>query len=96
MVTDSLGVPVYPVRPELVTSTDDTTEYIFEGCVKKGTGQFRLVSKESCKERGSRSVYNMNGSNDMNGIRVKNTWTFSGAGLTSPLFVTVSGLSERS
>ncbi len=25
------GIPVYVVRPELVTSTDDSTVYIFEG-----------------------------------------------------------------
>jgi hypothetical protein len=75
MVTDSLGVPVYPVWPELITSTDDTTEYlyIFEGCFKKGTGQFRLVSRESCTERGSPAVFNMDESNDMNGIRIKQT-----------------------
>jgi hypothetical protein len=95
MVTDSLGVPVYPVRRELITSTDDTTEYIFDGCFKKGTGQFRLVSRESCTERGSRAVFNMDESNDMNGIRIKQTVTLNGAWLSSPIFLTLSGLCDR-
>ena len=35
MVTDFFGASVYPVEPYLLYSTDDTTEYIFEGTQKK-------------------------------------------------------------
>jgi hypothetical protein len=31
LVTKACGVPVVPVKPPLQSSTDDTTEYIFEG-----------------------------------------------------------------
>jgi hypothetical protein len=31
MATDIIGAAVYPVKPYLLYSTDDTTEYIFEG-----------------------------------------------------------------
>jgi hypothetical protein len=35
MVMDFFGTAVYPVEPYLLYSTDDTTEYIFEGTQKK-------------------------------------------------------------
>ena len=30
-VSDALGTSVFPLLPEMIVSTDDTTEYIFEG-----------------------------------------------------------------
>jgi hypothetical protein len=30
-VSDAWGTSVFPVLPELIVSTDDKTEYIFEG-----------------------------------------------------------------
>ena len=43
------NVPVFPVRPEYLLTTDDTVEYIFEG---KGQeqDQFRLCSTKSLKK----------------------------------------------
>jgi hypothetical protein len=35
MVMNFFGTAVYPVEPYLLHSTDDTTEYIFEGTQKK-------------------------------------------------------------
>ncbi|EJK60466.1 hypothetical protein THAOC_19178 [Thalassiosira oceanica] len=46
MVNESLGYPVQPIRPELLFSTDDTTEYIFVGA-KNGKPKFVLASKAS-------------------------------------------------
>jgi hypothetical protein len=95
LITDSRGgIPVYVVGPELITSTDDSTVYIFEGHSPK-TDVFRLVTKESCATKGTNSVYNIDDSNAMCGMRVKITWTFSGGGTCAPLFITVSGLNER-
>ena len=34
-VADAWGTSVFPVLPELIVSTDDTTEYIFEGKCEK-------------------------------------------------------------
>ena len=85
---------MYVVRPELITSTDDSTVYIFEGHSSK-PDVFRLVTKESCATKGTNSVYNIDDSNAMCGMRVKITWTFSGGGTCAPLFITVSGLNER-
>ena len=71
------GIPRYVVRPELITSTDDSTVYISEGHSSK-PGVFHLVTKESCATKGTNSVYNIDDSNAMCGMRVKITWTFLG------------------
>ena len=53
LITDSCGgVPVVPIRPELITSTDDSTVFIFCGSTTKND-EFRLVTKESCLNRGT-------------------------------------------
>ncbi len=75
-------------------STDDTTEYIFEG-IKGHSFKFVLVTKSSVKERGTKSLYKIDDSKAMNGMRVKLTFTFSAAGNCFPLVVTVTGLTEK-
>jgi hypothetical protein len=88
------GVPCYPIHPDLTFSTDESTEFIFEGSSNK-QDKFLLVSRESLKRKGTNSIYQIDNSNKMNGMRVKLTWTFSGAGICAPLFVTVTGLNDR-
>ncbi len=95
LITDSRnGVPVVPVKPELITSTDDSTVFIFCGSNNK-PDEFRLVTKKSCWNKGTNSVYNVDECDHMNGMRVKLTWTLSGGGTCAPLFVTVTGLNDR-
>ena len=88
------NAPLTIVNPALLFSTDDTVQFIFEG---KGVGvdQFRLVSSKCLKGSGTRSKYKLSNANNMNGMRVKMTYTFSGAGTGAPIFVTVLGLTER-
>ena len=50
MVSKALGVAVFPVLPQYIYSTDDTTEYIYEG-TKKDTPTFVLTSKKSSRKR---------------------------------------------
>ena len=69
-------MPVYPVAPEYICSTDDTTEYIFEGSKDK-SDKFVLTSKTSVRQRGTNGIYNTNDNKSMNGMRVKLTFTFS-------------------
>ena len=87
-------VPIIPVRPEMILSTDDTVQYIFEG---KGAGKdlFRLVASKALKKAGTRSKFMNDDSKNMCGMRVKLTYTFSGAGIMAPIFITVLGLNER-
>ena len=88
------NAPLTIVNPALLFSTDDTVQFIFEG-KGVGTDKFRLVSSKCLQGSGTRSKYKSSNANNMNGMRVKMTYTFSGAGTGAPIFVTVLGLTER-
>jgi hypothetical protein len=94
LVTSAVRGPVVPVKPALLFSTDDSTQYVFEGRVDK-PDKFRLVSKKSCEQRGTRALYSLNKGNDMRGFRVKVSISMNAIGAHSPLFVSISGLSDR-
>ena len=96
MVGQAYGndVPIIPVRPEMILSTDDTVQYIFEG-KGVGTDLFRLVASKALKKAGTRSKFTNDDSKNMCGMRVKLTYTFSGAGIMAPIFITVLGLNDR-
>ena len=85
---------IFPIRPDLTLSTDDTVQYIFEG---KGEAQdsFRLVASKALEKAGTRSKYMHDDSKNMCGLRVKLTYTFTGAGTMAPIFISVLGLNER-
>jgi hypothetical protein len=85
---------MFPVRPELITSTDESTQYIFDG-QRAHKEKFTLVTKTSHRVRGTNAVYKFDDGKDMCGMRVKLTWTFNGTGECAPLFITVSGLNDR-
>ncbi len=71
LITDSRGgVPVVLIRPELIISINDSTVFIFYGSTTKND-EFRLVTKESCLNRGTNAVYTVNECDHMNGMRVK-------------------------
>jgi len=69
MMDSHCGIPVYVVRLELVTSTDDSTVYIIKGHSCK-PDVFCFVTKVSCATKGKKSVYNIDDSNTMCGMRV--------------------------
>ena len=80
--------------PEYIFSTDDTTEYIFDGAKDKGS-KFLLATKSSIKKRGTSAIYTLDESKSMNGMRVKLTFTFSAMGNCFPLVVTVTGVERK-
>jgi hypothetical protein len=94
LVTDFFGAPVYPVQPWLLYSTDDTTEYIYDG-TKKAYVPYVLTTGTSISKQGTHAVYKCKDDKSMSGMRVKLTFTFSAMGTCFPLVCTVSGLSER-
>jgi hypothetical protein len=55
-VSASWGTHIVPVHPELIISTDDTTEYIFEG-TKDVAPKFVLATKSSILKRGTNAIY---------------------------------------
>ena len=67
-----MGTSVFPVLPELIVSTDDMTEYIFEGTRDKET-QFVLATKSSIMKWGSNALYRVQNSKSMSGMRVRRT-----------------------
>lgn len=87
-------VPIVPVLPHFKFSTDDTTQFIFVGHETK-SDKFKLALRDCLDERGTHSVYHVDDQKNMNGMRVKLTWTFSACGRCGPLFVTVTGLDDR-
>ena len=66
-VPASWGAHIVPVRPELIISTDDTTEYIFEG-TKNVAPKFVLATKFSILKSGTNAIYRPKDSKAMNGM----------------------------
>ena len=58
MVDCCKGVPVFPVHPELIFSTDESTQFVYEG-YRGEEEQFRLVTKSSCKDKGTNATYHV-------------------------------------
>ena len=85
---------MHPIAPEYIYSTDDTTDYIFEGKGEKKE-KFVLASSRTMAKSGSRSRYTQEDTKHMCGLRVKLTHTFSAAGVTAPIFISVLGLTTR-
>jgi hypothetical protein len=87
LVTLARDGPVLPIKAAMITSTDDTCEYVHEGSVDK-PDVFRLVSKQSVKARGTRALYDLNkGKDQMNGIQCKISMTMNAIGAHSPIIV---------
>jgi hypothetical protein len=88
------GLPIFPIKPSHMTTTDDTVAYVFDG---RGMGkdQFRLLSQKSNKKAGTLSKYSQGEQIHCNGLRVKITYSFNGAGASAPVFVSVTGLTEH-
>ena len=93
-VSASWGTHIVPVRPELIISTDDTTEYIFEG-TKDVAPKFVLATKSSILKSGTNAIYRPEDSKAMNGMRVKLTFSFTAGGNSFLVAVTVTGLTKK-
>lgn len=83
--------------PGIITSTDDTTIFAFEGTQSTAEeGQWKLVPKQELQ--GHRSVYvvdsNGSGNRQFNGHRVRLTQTFASNGRVAPIWATLTGLTE--
>ena len=72
---DNIGLGL--VQPQYIFSTDDTTQYIFDGKQTNGTSSWMLCNPEDLDSCGTRSLYETTEVNTMNGFRVKLTFTFS-------------------
>jgi len=87
------------LKPQYVTSTDDTAVFAIEGIIKDGQNEWKRVSSSAVKhsERATRSVFTTEETEDSficNGLRIKLTFTFSAAGTMAPLVMRITRLSE--
>ncbi len=90
-VSASLGSHVVPVHPELIISTDDTSEYIFKG-TKDVAPKFGLTTKSSILKKGTNAIYWLEDSKAMNGMQVKLTFSFTAMGNCFLVIVTALGV----
>jgi hypothetical protein len=42
------GVPILPVDPQHIFSTNESTQFVYEGC-RSTEEMFKLITKDSCK-----------------------------------------------
>ena len=86
---------IYPVNPNLVLSTDDTTVFAFSGTSEDGNDwEWKFLSPS--ESGGHLSDFDV-GSDAENsgGLRLRLTFTFTGSGLMAPPYVCVSGLTDQ-
>ena len=97
LVSEALGgLPVSCIQPAFSTSTDDTVAYVFAGTQPKGDSMWKLVKTADLEGRDCRSIYEkVDSQSNMCGFRIKLTFTFNAAGQMAPLFISVTGLSEK-
>ena len=99
IVNKFFKVPMCALKPQYVTSTDDTAVFAMEGIIKDGQNEWKRVSSSAAKhsERASRSIFTTEETKDSficNGLRIKLTFTFSAAGTMAPLVMRITRLSE--
>ena len=88
------------LKPQYVTSTDNTAVFAIEGIIKDGQNEWKRVSSSAAKhsERASRSsIFTTEEIEDSvicNGLLIKLTFTFSAAGTMAPLVMRITRLSE--
>lgn len=87
------GDEVYPVDPNLVLSTDDTTLFAFEGAADgEGDWSWKLIDRTN-GDSSVRSDFQVgHDAENSGGLRVRLMFTFTAAGLVAPPYVAVSGL----
>ena len=91
--------PVYPILPGLIFSTDDSTLFVFKGKAKTAESWYLLQDNgfNDGVAKYNQSVYgNEEGGTDhLNGLRVRLTFTMNATGMLAATFITVTGVSEK-
>ena len=100
MAEKAFGVDeVYPLHPNLVLSTDDTTLFVFEGKARdmeeEDMWKWKMIDATNT-DSSVRSDFEVgeDGENT-GGLRLRLTFTFTAGGLSAPLYVSVSGLTDE-
>ena len=86
---------IYPVNPNLVLSTDDTTLFAFEGTANSEGGWDWKIVPGNNRSANVRSDFEVSeDSENSGGLRVRLTFTFTAAGLSAPPYIAISGLTN--
>ena len=88
------NAPIYNVLPGLITSTDDTTVFVFKGETQELEGWY-LVDKNHDNSKQSYFSNDTGGTDNKNGLRVRLTFTLNGVGMMAAPFITVTGITEK-
>ena len=88
------NAPIYNVMPGLITSTDDTTIFVFKGATKELEGWYLMDKSHSGGKQSSYSN-DKGGTDNKNGLRVRLTFTINGVGMMAAPFITVTGITEK-
>ena len=86
---------VYPVKPWLLTSTDDSTLFVFKGIARNKKRSYGVIQDDETKGRLSFFSQDVGGTAHLNGLRVRHTHTVNALGNSAPIYITVYGLTER-
>ena len=83
--------------PALVTSTDDTTVFVFKGRSSAPENWYLLQGGGIQKKDKYQSYYTNEekGTDHLNGLQVRPTITINGIGMIAPTFITIKGVNER-
>ena len=85
---------IYPVNPNLVMSTDDSTMFAMEG-VTNDAGDWDWKIVPTYGDSSVRSDFKVSDHSIMNGLRIRITVTMTASGLTAPPYITVDGLTAE-
>ena len=88
------NAPIYNVLPGLITSTDDTTVFVFKGETQELEGWY-LVDKNHDNSKQSYFSNDTGGTDNKNRLRVRLTFTLNGVGMMAAPFITVKGITEK-
>ena len=88
------GVPIHHVLPAMVTSTDDTTVFVFRGASTKLEGWYLTESK---LQGNKQSLFSNDegGTDQKKGLRVRLTFTLNAIGMMAATYISVTGITEK-
>jgi hypothetical protein len=95
VIEANCGALVGLIQPQHIFSTDDTTQYVFNGADKNGGSTWVLCNPDDLEKLGTCGLYENPDMKNMNGFCIKHTFTFSATGQLAPFYTTVSGLIEK-